>query len=259
MLEDGDYPAFPMTSTGSGGTPMFRWRRSIISVLLIFGAIWFSSCDRTHAQPARSQLPVAKAQTPALPVAKHALRDSALSTYNNPDYGVSFRYPRNYFLIDAGESEDASILEARQKLAAQQPGATLVAIVTIPPDAYPNTTFVSGTLQLVVIPTVTAETCESFAVPLDDGYTFGATSIQGIAFNWRQRGSAAMGTGYLDREYAGFFKGDCYEFFLQVLTGSNPELDPGIKDADEVKIMHQLDRIVSTLRIYNSQASSHAL
>ncbi len=68
-----------------------------------------------------------------------------------------------------------------------------------------------------------------------------------------------MGTGYLDRDYAGFSKGTCYEFFLQVVTGSNPELDPGIKDADEVKIMHQLDRIVSTLRIHDLQASSHAL
>jgi hypothetical protein len=229
---------------------MFQ-RRYIVSVLLIFGAIWFSGCGRTHAQSALSQPSTARAQAAASPLAKHAPRDSALSTYNHPTYGVSFRYPRNYFLSDALESEDASILEARQKLAAQQPGATLVAIVTIPPDAYPNTTFVSGTLQLVLIPTVTAETCESFAVPLDDGYTFGATSIQGIAFNWRQRGSAAMGTGYLDREYAGFFKGACYEFFLQVVTGSNPELDPGIKDADEVKIMHQLEKIVSSLQIHN--------
>ncbi len=238
---------------------MFQRRRSIVFVLLIFGAIWLSGCDRTHAQPARSQLPVAKPQAPAPPVAKHAPRDSALSTYNNPGYGVSFRYPRNYFLSDAGESEDASILGARQKLAAQQPGATLVAIVSIPPDAYPNTTFVSGTLQLVVNPVVTTETCQSFAVPLDDGYTFGSAAVQGTAFNWRQKGSAAMGTGYLDRDYAGFFKGACYEFFLQIVTGSNPELDPGIKDADEARIMHQFDKIVSTLQIRNPQASSHAL
>jgi hypothetical protein len=185
--------------------------------------------------------------------------ESTLSSYNNPNYGVTFRYPRNYFLDDAFEPEDAPILEARQKLGAQQPGATLVATVTIPPDAYPNTTFVSGTLQLIVNPRVTRETCQSFAVPLDEGYTFSSTSIQGIVFNWRQRGSAAMGTGYLDRDYAGFSKGTCYEFFLEVITGSNPDLDPGIKDADELKIMRQLEKIVLSLQIHNPHASYNPL
>jgi hypothetical protein len=238
---------------------MFHWRRCIISLPLILSAIWFSGCGRTHAQPARSQLSTAKAQASKPALAKHATRESTLSTYNNPTYGVTFRYPRNYFLNDAFESEDAAILEARQKLAAQQPGATLVAIAAIPPDAYPNTTFVSGTLQLIVNPRVTSETCQSFAVPLDEWYTYGATSIQGIGFNWRQRGFAAMGTGYLDRDYAGFSRGTCYEFFLEVVTGSNPELDPGIKDADEVKIMRQLEKIVLSLQIHNPHASYNPL
>ncbi len=189
----------------------------------------------------------------------HALQLPAFSSYNNPSYGVTFRYPRNYFLDDALESEDAPILEARQKLAAQQPGATLVATVTIPPDAYPNTTFVSGTLQLIVNPRVTRETCQSFAVPLDEAYTFGATSIQGTAFNWRQRRSAAAGTGFLNRDYAGYSNGTCYEFFLEIVTGSNPDLDPGIKDADEVKIMRQLEKLVLSLQIHNPHASYNPL
>ena len=235
---------------------MFHWRRCIISVLLMLSAIWFSGCGKTHAQPARSQLSTPKGQASKPALARHVTGESTLSSYNNPSYGVTFRYPRNYFLDDALESEDAPILEARQKLAAQQPGATLVATVTIPPDAYPNTTFVSGTLQLIVNPRVTRETCQSFAVPLDEAYTFGATSIQGTAFNWRQRRSAAAGTGFLNRDYAGYSNGTCYEFFLEIVTGSNPDLDPGIKDADEVKIMRQLEKIVLSLQIHNPQAST---
>ena len=228
---------------------MFQ-RRSFVLLLLMLSVIWFSGCRDRHAQsvPAHQSARAAQSSTP--PVAKHALRDSTLSTYHNPNYGVSFRYPRNYFLNDASESEDSAILEARQQLAAKQPGATLVAIVTIPPDAYPNTTFRSGSLQLIVNPVVMAETCQSFAAPLDDAYTSGSAAGQGIIFQWRQTGSAAMGTGYLNRDYAGFSNGTCYELFLQVVVGSNPELEPNIKDVDVVKIMRQLDKIVSTLQIH---------
>src|SRR5258708_5589756 len=178
-----------------GGIPMVQRRRFPVSLSLILGTIWFSGCRNSHAQsvPSRQATPAAESSAPS--VAKRSLRDSALSTYNNPNYGVSFRYPRNYFLNDAFESEDAAIIEAQQGLAAKQPGAMLVAIVTIPSDAYPNTTSRAGTLELVVSPGVTTETCQSFAAPLEKWYAYGATSIQGVAFDWRQRGTAALGTG----------------------------------------------------------------
>jgi hypothetical protein len=225
-------------------------RGRCITHLLILGVPWLTGCRSSHAQSAPYRQSTAKDQASAAPVAKHAPRDAALSVYNNPAYGVSFRYPRNFLLAEGSDSEDPAILNAQEELAARQPGSTLAVTVTIPPDAYPNTTFRSGTLQLVVNPTVTPETCQSFVVPLDDVNTFGSTAIQGITFNWRQRGSAAMGTGYLNRDYAGFSSGTCYEFLLEVVTGSNPDLDPGIKDADETKIMRHLDKIVSCLQIH---------
>src|SRR5260370_31254828 len=184
-----------------GGISMLHWRQCTISFLLVFCTTWFSGCRNGNAQSVPAQPSAAAAQGPRPTGAKHALHDSAFSTYNNPNYGVTFRYPRNYFLDDAFGPEDAPILEARQKLGAQQPGATLVATVTIPPDAYPNTTFVSGTLQLIVNPRVTRETCQSFAVPLDEGYTYGSTSIQGVNFHWRQRRSSAASTGLLNPDF----------------------------------------------------------
>src|SRR5260370_14325270 len=145
-----------------GGFSMFHWLHCTISFLLIFCTTWFSGCRNGNAQSVPAQPSAAAAQGPRPTGAKHALHDSAFSTYNNPNYGVTFRYPRNYFLDDAFGPENAPILEARQKLAAQQPGATLVATVTIPPDSYPNTTFVNCTLQLIVNTTGTTETCHSF-------------------------------------------------------------------------------------------------
>ena len=237
---------------------MFCWRRPIF-LLILSSAVWLSGCRSSQANPAQARQSLAKSQSPTAPPPKHAPRDSALSTYHNPDYGVSFRYPRNYLLEEDFDSEDPSILNAQQEIEARQPGSILIATVTIPPDAYPNTTFRSGTLQLVVNPTVAAEACQAYAAPEDEYFTSGSRSIQGITFNWRERGSAAMGTGFLNRDYAGFSNGACYEFFLEIATGSNPDSDPHIKEADNPKIMRQLDKIVSSLQIRPVHASSHPL
>ena len=234
---------------------MHCWRRPIF-LLILSSAVWLSGCRSSQANPAPARQAAAKSQTQTIPAPKHPPRDSALSTYHNPGYGISFRYPRNYLLEEDFDSEDPSTLNAQQEL---EPGSILVAAVTIPPDAYPNTTFRSGTLQLFVNRTVTSEICQSFAAPADEAYTSGSTSIQGIVFNWRERGWAAAGTRSDDRDYAGFSNGACYEFFLEIITGSNPDADPSIKEADIPKIMRQLDKIVSSLQIHNPQASARPL
>jgi hypothetical protein len=238
---------------------MLYWRRSI-SLLLIVSTVWFSGCHSSHAKSAPSRSSAATAQAPRPPQAKHPPRDFALSVYHNPAYGISFRYPQNYLLDEySGSADDPSRIEAWRRLASRQPGALLVATVTIPPDAYPNSTFVSGSLQLAIHPNVSLETCHSFAAAEDDAYTVGSTTIQGITFAWRQIGFATSGTVSLDRDYAGFFHGSCCEFFLNVVTSYNPDSGPAIKDADTARIMRHLDKVVSSLQIYTPQTSSHPL
>jgi hypothetical protein len=231
--------------------------RRLISFLLILSSLPLSGCHSTHAKSAPAQSSPAKAQPPASSAAKHSPRDSAFSVYHNPAYGISFRYPRTYLLDESSDAENSSIAEAQQQLTTDQPGAALVALVSIPPDAYPNTTFVSGTLQFAVNPTLSPDACHSLAVPDDDASTFGSTSVQAVTFAWRQRAFAALGSGNLDRDYAAFSSGACYEFFLQVATGSNPDADPRIKPADAAKILHQLSKIVSSLQFHTPRPSSH--
>jgi hypothetical protein len=223
-------------------------RRSI-SLLLLLNALAVSGCHTTHAKSAPSQPPPAAAQPPAPPAAKHPPRDSALSVYHNPARGISFRYPRTYLLDESSDSENSAISEAEQQLTTDQPGATLVALVSIPPDAYPNTTFAGGTLQFAVNPALTSAACHALAAPTDDALNFGSSSVSGLTLAWVQRSSTAMGTGYLNRDYAGFANNSCYEFLLQVSTRSNPDDDPLIKPADAPKILHQLAKIVSSVQI----------
>jgi hypothetical protein len=249
-----------------------------IPILLFLLALGLSGCHSTHAQPVPAQpSAAAKSQPSAPPASKHPPRDSEFTVYHNPAYGLSFRYPRTYLLDDELDSEDPSILAAQQQLAARQPGSLLVAIVTIPDDAYPNTTFSSASLHLVLTSAVTADTCQSFADPADDSnspdaatvsgapVTFGSASTQSIPFHWRQKVFSSSGATSLHRDYTGFSRGVCYEFFLELTTTSASASDPSsnpdsaMKPADSAKILRQLDKIVSSLQLHPVPAPSPGL
>jgi hypothetical protein len=236
---------------------MLYWRRSI-SLLLILSAILLSGCHSSHAKSAPSQPFAAAAETRALPAAKHSPRDSALAVYHNPAYGISFRYPRNYLLHDASDSEDSEISEAQEQLTSDQPGSNLVALISIPSDAYPNTTFYSGTLQFIVNPALTPETCVASVVAdsLDQKDSIGTIMISGVPFYWLQSGELAQHRGTSRRVYNAFIHDACYEFQLQVTT--EPSTDPGLsqKPTDSAKILHQLDKIVTTVQVHPSAGNT---
>ena len=226
---------------------MFNARRSS-SFLLILGALVLTGCHSTHGKSVPANPSAAAAEVPAPGIGRHFPRESAFSVYHNPAYGISFHYPRTYLLDESSDSENSAIAEAQQVLATDQPGAVLVVLVSIPPDAYPNTTFAGGTFQFVVNPELSPAACHSLAAPSADALTFGSTSVQGLPLAWVQTSSVALGTVNLNRDYAGFSNATCYEFLLQVVTGSHPEQDAGIKPADELKIMRQLAKIISSIQ-----------
>ncbi len=202
----------------------------------------FSSSEPSSVAASRPSL--------ALPAAKRPPRDSAFAVYHNPEYGVSFRYPRNYALEEEVE-EEGTTFETQRELSAEQPGAVLLATVEIPDDAYPNTTFAGGHLQLAVNPGVTPDVCSSFVVQPDSGWDgiTGATTVQGITFYWREQGSTVGGITYDKRDYAGFSNGTCYEFFLMVASNSASDYDAPIAQGSAGKIFRPLEKIVSSLQI----------
>jgi hypothetical protein len=218
--------------------------RRIFLVLLITSPAWLSGCNTTRAHSASA----VKAQTPTPPSAKHAPHDSSFSIYNNPAYGISFRYPRNFELQETFEPGATQPLE---QLTGTQSDSIPVAAVVIPNDAFPNTTFGGGHLQFAVNPAVTPETCQSFAIPEDPDWrdSNGTSTISGINFHWRQSGDVADHMDYYTRIYAGFFHGACYEFYLEVTDTISMVPDPAERPADSPKILRQLDKIVSSLQL----------
>jgi hypothetical protein len=245
------------------------------SLLLILSTLGLSGCHTTHAQsapspasaaplsPSNTSDPGPAQQSQTATTSKHPPRDSSLSLYHNPTYGISFRYPRNYSLVedaDAAEStqdtEDASNLGAstlitQHQLEAEQPGAILVASVLIPDDAYPNTTFVHGHLQFAVNPHVTEPTCRSFAAPADSAWygATGAAIVQSTVFHWRETTTTNDDLTYTNRNYSGFVNGACYEFFLELAATSASGYNHPISQADVMKILRPLEKIVSSFQV----------
>jgi len=244
----------------------------VLSVLL--SGLALSGCHTTHAFPhanAAASRPAPPAASSAKPsdapssepipshVSKHPARDSEFAVYHNPDYGVSFRYPRNYALEEGPESDDAAFVQQQQALTAGQPGAILVATVTVPDDAYPNTSFRSGVVQFVVNPAVTPDACRALTLSADSGLspTSGSVAIHGIPFDWRLSSSTAAGAYVENVEYAGYSGGACYEFLIAISASNYVDPDSEMKPADIPKILRPLEKIVSSFQVHGASPARH--
>jgi hypothetical protein len=181
--------------------------------------------------------------------------DAFLSTYNNPEQGISIRYPRNYSLEEGDLLEHSFFLKRQEDLDAEQPGAALLATVLIPEDGYPNTTFEHGSLQLVVNEAGTEKECREISLLGSGGNSARTTTIHGVVFGWSERDSETAGTRVLDRTYAGYSQGTCYEFLLTLAAEEAPDPDGFKKPADAAKIMRQLEKIVSSAQISAKSAT----
>lgn len=227
---------------------MVQWKQFIILVMLVANSSGLTGCSGRAASPGKN----VRGATSALlrqgqPASKPAPREAALSVYNNPGYGVSFRYPRNYALEEGEPEEGLPELESQEELEGEQPGAVLLATVVIPEDAYPNTTFLDGSLQFAVNPSMTAESCRDFVI--SRAGDSGMTTIQGVLFAWEQEASGTADSEAVERDYAGYANGACYEFFARVTVGEAANSDGLEKQADAEKIIRHLEKIALSLQM----------
>src|SRR5258708_38752122 len=187
-----------------------------------------------------------------------APHEAFLSTYHNPEEGISFRYPRNYSLEEGDVQERSFFLKKQDDFDIDQPGATLLATVLIPEDGYPNTTFEHGSLQLVVDAAGTEQGCRETSLVAHIGSRPRTTTIQGIAFKWSEQESETAGNQGIVRTYAGYSRGTCYEFLLTMAAEETPDPDGFKKPADITKIMKQLEKIVSSVQIFTKSVTPPA-
>jgi len=181
---------------------------------------------------------VAGLAKPSGHVAKATTRDSSFALYSDPGIGVSFRYPRNFALLESGDADvdgdgdadsDRAIsweqakeagagVRTAEELSSDDPGAALLATIVVPDDAYPNTSFAGGSVQFAVNRYQTAATCRSnlLARMGDVKAPSGTVTAQGVSFAWVDIDAGDGGTEYFERDYAGYANEACYEFFVRV-------------------------------------------
>jgi hypothetical protein len=227
--------------------------------------------------------------------AKPAPRDPAFGKYANPEFGVSFRFPRDFALLASGDDDGdsdrvVSWQQAKEKgagvrtaeeLAGDDPGAALLATIVIPDDAYPNTSFAGGSVQFAINRYQTGGTCEAnLLARLGDAKgPSGKVTAHGMTFGFIDIDAGEGNTEYYERDYAGFANDACYEFFVRVgvaavgaqSTLQNVSTSDGPASAtssltgeesviyrapDERKIFGHLEKIVVSLQVEPAMVSS---
>jgi hypothetical protein len=235
--------------------------RPFILLMVAVGSMELAGCGGEAARSAQTPRASTNSRQASL-AAGHARsfnhdapHEGFLSTYHNPEEGISFRYPRNYSLEEGDVQERSFFLKKQEDLDNEQPGATLLATVLIPEDGYPNTTFEHGSVQLVINEAGTEKGCRDASVLTSSGSFPRTLTARGIGFRWSEEGSETGGTKVLERAYAGYAHGTCYEFFLTVAAEEAPDPDGFKKPADTAKITKQLEKIVSSAQIFTKRVT----
>jgi len=229
-----------------------EWKRSIVLVLA-FGmhGSGLAGCGGRAASPGKNVRSAPSSPIgPTQRLVKAVPREASFSVYSDPQHGVALRYPRNYALEEGNPEELSGGVKSQEGWEDEQPGALLLATMVIPEDAYPNTTFVDGSLQFAVNASLMPESCKEALIRSDSGAVrrTGALTIQGVLFHWAEETTADAGTESVERNYAGYSNGACYEFFVHVAVGETANSDGLEKQADAKKIVRHLEKIASSLQ-----------
>jgi hypothetical protein len=200
------------------------------------------------------------ATTASQPVAKKKSRQRKLSasTYTNPAYGVSFRYPK-YGMLQEGDKANLELDGLGPvEMNFVQPGGTTISAVELPRKLYAGTDFNAAFFNASVNSKMTAEECAQFAFPetsnqgtdpvtISKKTKIGATEFHAV------EGFAGEENNEADLKYYHVFQnGSCYEFALGLETAAAAPVDevkPAVKLVDRNEVFRKLNWMLSTVKI----------
>ena len=174
-------------------------------------------------------------------------------TYTNLIYGISFRYPSNFYfqkLLAFGKSANPN------RSGYGDPDETLLAVITIPEAFSRGTNAGSPQLLIGINPQLPIESCSRLSRPArSESGPSGSLTIDGTEFSWQQDIHKPNGPDaeVYRRYYTGYAHGACYEFQMEVLTlnvNSPQHRDMGAA-VDVNRVFAELETILltSTIRV----------
>ena len=202
----------------------------------------------TTTRPIASQQPAKK---------KSRQRKLAASTYTNPTYGVSFRYPKYDNLKEGDEANLELDGLGPVETNFVEPGGTTISAVELPRRLYAGTDFNTAFFNVSVNPKMTSEECGQFAFPETgnpetDPVTISKTRIGPTEFQTVEAFAESENNQAHVRFYHAFQNGSCYEFTLGLETAVGADSDepkPGVKTVDSNEVFRQLNWMLSTVKI----------
>jgi hypothetical protein len=171
---------------------------------------------------------------------------------------VSFNYPR-WYTLKAGD--DAKAIMVATPMNFVQPGGVNVASVGFPNKSYAGTDFASGSFNVSVNKSLSAEECDQFAFPLPDS---SEKSVDGRKLKLggldldEVESLTGDENGQTDAKYYHVFEdGACYEFALGMATSGDESAD-GIRPVDRAVVFGHLEKILASVKFNEATPEANA-
>jgi len=259
----------------STGTALSSWSRqqkiAMIASLVLLGLLLaMSACSKqaskpalvgvsNPAQPAAPAVSTATASTapaPAAPVAtkkkKVQKKRPANVNYSEPNYGVSFSYPRKYEL-SSGEKAQHELAGNDVRMNFIQPGGIAVATVALPETMYPGTDFSAAIFNVNVNRSLSEQECSQFAF-VDhrnpDGEPMDPEQVEvgSMQFSRTSDFNGSMMKQAETEYFHSYENGACYEFVLGLGTEGFGAQE-GIEAVNRDEVFAKLEKILATVKI----------
>src|SRR5579862_60637 len=187
-----------------------------MAVLIVCSVAVGCSSDKPKPVTANTQISVAQSPAPVMPAPvmqaetkptpkRVVHRKPATVNYTDKTYGLAFEYPRRY-AIETGDAAADLVMANPVPMNFVQPGGVALAAVELPETGFANTDFSSAFFNVSVNKTLTADQCNSFAVPQPKVVTPAASSDSTTASSEAQPTSAQSAPA--STEQAGTTKSD---------------------------------------------------
>jgi hypothetical protein len=198
---------------------------------------------------------VAAVQPPAIapkPAKKRVQRKAPMATFTEPQYGVSFKYPKSY-LLKAGDDSQLDLAGlGRVKTNFVQPGAVSVAAIELPRSSYPGTDFTSAYFGMSVNSSLSQEQCEQFAFPKSEHPENEPGSVSKVKIAGTEY-AMVEDLGGSDKQeshlkyFHHFENGNCYEFSMGL--GTADDTVAGLKPVNRSLVFGRMEQILASVKL----------
>ena len=169
--------------------------------------------------------------------------------FSDPNYGVSFRYPKNY-ILKAGDEPHldlAGLGPVRTNFI--QPGGTTVVAIELPRDSYPGAEISSAFFSVSVNSSLSPDECAQFASTEPSDLEEGPIPAAKVKVGDTEFDEVEDTLQQADAKYFHVYQGGaCYEFGLGMGTGTDSNMEK-VSSETYNRVFDKLEKILATVKI----------